>query len=183
VQLSAKPSGGIGEDMAPVRIRSGAERDLPNLVRIYNYYVTSSHVTFDTEPFSIERRQPWFEGFSSSGPHRLLVAEVGASTAGYASSGEFRAKSAYQRSVETTIYLDGEFTGVGIGKALFGALLEVLEAEDSVHRAYGGIALPNPGSVALLERFGFRLAGTFHEVGYKFGKYWDVSWYEKTFSR
>jgi len=168
--------------MAAARVRSAAEHDLPDLVRIYNHYVANSHVTFDTEPFSVEGRRPWFEGFSSSGPHRLLVAEAGTRTAGCASSREFRAKAAYRRSVETTIYLDQEFVGRGIGKALYAALLEVLEAEDSVHRAYGGIALPNPSSVALHERFGFRLAGTFREVGYKFGRYWDVSWYEKAFS-
>jgi phosphinothricin acetyltransferase len=169
--------------MAAARIRSAAECDLPDLVRIYNHYVTDSHVTFDTEPFSIEERRPWFESFSSSGPHRLLVAEFEAHTVGFASSKEFRPKPAYRRSVETAIYLDQEFIGRGIGQALFAALLEVLEAEDSVHRAYGCIALPNPSSVALHHRYGFRLAGTFREVGHKFGKYWDVSWYEKDFSR
>ena len=169
--------------MALAQIRSALERDLPDLVRIYNHYVTQSHVTFDTEPFSIDERRSWFESFSSSGPHRLLVAEVELRSAGYASSREFRAKPAYRQSVETTIYVDSGFVGRGIGKALFASLLEVLEAEDGVHRAYAGIALPNPSSVALHVRFGFRLAGTFREVGYKFGKYWDVSWYEKAFSR
>ena len=169
--------------MVAARIRSAAERDLPDLVRIYNHYITRSHVTFDTEPFSIEERRPWFKGFSSPGPHRLLVAEVDVRTVGYASSKEFRPKPAYQRSVETTIYLDQEFIGRGIGQALFAALLEALEVEDSVHRAYAAIALPNPTSVALHQRFGFTLAGTFREVGFKFGRYWDVSWYEKAFSR
>jgi phosphinothricin acetyltransferase len=165
--------------MVSARIRSAAEHDIPDLVRIYNHYVTNSHVTFDTEPFSVEERRPWFESFSSSGLHRLLVAEFESQTVGYASSKEFRAKPAYGSSVETTIYLDQEFLGRGIGQALFAALLEALEAEDGVHRAYGGIALPNPSSLALHHRFGFSLAGTFRQVGHKFGKYWDVSWYEK----
>ena len=182
VQLRAQRLAGIGASMVTARIRSAVERDLPDLVRIYNHYVTSSHVTFDTESFSVEDRQPWFQGFSSSGPYRLLVAEVERRIVGYASSREFRAKPAYQRSVETTIYVDPGFIRRGIGKTLLASLLDALQAEGNVHRAYGGIALPNPGSVALHERFGFRLAGTFREVGYKFGKYWDVSWYEKALS-
>jgi phosphinothricin acetyltransferase len=137
--------------MVAARIRPAVERDLSDLVRIYNHYVTNSHVTFDTEPFSIEKRRPWFEGFSSSGPHRLLVAELDANTVGYASSKEFRPKSAYRFSVETTIYLDREFIGRGIGQALFASLLKALRAEDGVHRAYAGIALPNPSSLTLRE--------------------------------
>lgn len=165
--------------MASAEIRPALERDLFDLVSIYNHYVTGSHVTFDTEPFSVAERLPWFEVFSTSGPYRLFVAELDSHTVGYASSKEFRSKRAYSCSVETSIYLDPEFVGRGIGGALLAALLEALESEDGVHRAYGGIALPNPRSVALHRRFEFRLAGTFREVGHKFGKYWDVSWYEK----
>jgi phosphinothricin acetyltransferase len=165
--------------MVAARIRPPIERDLSDLLRIYNHYVVNSHVTFDTEAFSIEERRPWFESFSSSGPHRLLVAELESEPVGYASSNELRAKPAYRCSVETAIYLDHEFVGRGIGQALFAALLDALESEDGVHRAYAGIALPNPGSLALHHRFGFELAGTFREAGYKFGRYWDVSWYEK----
>jgi phosphinothricin acetyltransferase len=168
--------------MVAIRIRSAHQDDLPELVRIYNHYVMATHITFDVEPFSIAERRIWFDGFSLDGPHRLLVADVDARTAGYASSKEFRAKPAYRMSVETTIYLDPLFVGRGVGKTLYGALLEALQAEPQVHRAYGVIALPNPASVALHEQLGFRLVGTLWEVGYKFGKYWDVSWYEKEMS-
>ena len=168
--------------MAEGRIRSAAERDLPGLVGIYNHYVAHSHITFDIQPFSIEERRSWFKSFSSSGAHRLLVAEFDSRPVGYASSGSFRAKPAYRRSVETTIYIDEEFIGQGIGRALYGALIEELEADSDIHRAYGCIALPNAGSVALHERLGFTHAGTFREVGYKFDRYWDVSWYERDVS-
>jgi len=70
-----------------------------------------------------------------------------------------------------------------IGYRLYAHLIEALQAEADVHRAYAGIALPNPGSIALHEHLGFKLAGTFHEVGSKFGKHWDVSWYEKELGR
>lgn len=165
--------------MLEFQIRSGIPSDLPELARIYNHYVTNTHVTFDTEPFSTEERRSWFEGFAGSGPYRLLVAEVASDIAGYASSTRFRPKQAYHTSVETTVYLDSRHTGRGIGGKLYGALLELLSHEREAHRAYGGVALPNPASVALHENLGFRLIGTFKEVGHKFERFWDVSWYEK----
>ena len=58
----------------------------------------------------------------------------------------------------------------------------MISREPFVHRAYGGVALPNPASVTLHERLGFKLVGTFREVGFKFGKYWNVSWFEKDLS-
>lgn len=162
-----------------VEIRPAIPSDLPALVRIYNHYVTTSHVTFDTEPFATEERRGWLEGFADSGPYRLLVAEAGSGVAGYASSTRFRPKPAYHTSVETTIYLDPRHVGQGLGGKLYGTLLELLSDEVGVHRAYGGVALPNPASVALHERLGFQLVGTFREVGHKFEKFWDVSWYQK----
>ena len=161
------------------RIRPAREADLPALVRIYNHYVATTHITFDTEPFSEAARRPWLDSFSARGPHRLFVTTLGGRPVGYASSSRFRPKPAYARSVETTIYLDPEFSGRGLGRPLYARLLDALEREPGVHRAYAGIALPNPASVALHERLGFARVGTFREVGFKFEKYWDVSWYER----
>jgi phosphinothricin acetyltransferase len=169
--------------VSDTRVRPAEECDLAELVRIYNHYVTNTHITFDTVVFTVEQRRPWFEKFSESGPHRLLVAEVESQPIGYASSGQHRPKPAYDQSVETTIYLDPLFTGRGIGRLLYGALLDTMRSEPNVHRAFGGIALPNQSSLALHEGFGFNLIGTFGEIGFKFEKYWDVSWYEKDVSR
>lgn len=165
-----------------MRIRDGEERDLAELVRIYNHYVTTTHITFDTHAFSVDERHSWLERFAPAGPHRLLVAETAGRVTGYASSSPFRPKPAYDCSVETTIYLDPEMTGRGLGRRLYEELLTELQSEEGVHRAFGGVALPNPASIALHEGFGFRLAGTFREVGFKLGRYWDVSWYEKQLS-
>jgi phosphinothricin acetyltransferase len=160
-------------------IRPGEARDLNRLVEIYNHYVTETHITFDTEPFAVAARTQWFTQFSGTGPHRLYVAVVDADIVGYASSLPFKTRPAYSTSVETTIYLDPAQTGHGHGKALYGFLLGQLRAEPGVHRGYGGIALPNPASIALHEGLGFQRVATYHEVGYKLGQYWDVSWYEK----
>jgi phosphinothricin acetyltransferase len=163
-----------------MEIRAGRSEDLPRLLQIYNHYVEHTHITFDTELVSLEARQSWFESFSREGPHRLLVAESNGRISGYASSSEFRIKRAYARSVETSIYLGPDDCGTGFGSALYAALLEILAKEVPVHRAYGGIALPNQASIALHQRFGFKRVATFSEVGFKFGRYWDVAWFERT---
>jgi phosphinothricin acetyltransferase len=168
--------------MSAARIRNHEERDLPELVRIYNHYVTTTHITFDIEALEVEARRPWLDGFSHAGPHQLLVAELEGAVVGYASGRPFRPKPAYDSTVETTIYLDPGGVGGGLGSRLYGALLELLQAERDVHRAVGGVTLPNPGSIALHERFGFTPVGTFREVGFKFDEYWDVCWYEKDVS-
>ena len=165
--------------MSEARIRSANASDLPELVRIYNHYVVETPITFDVEPFSIEGRLPWFEAYSESGPYRLLVAEDDGRIAGYATSSRFRTKPAYDPSVETTIYLDPARVGRGHGRRLYAALLEILAKEPGVHLALAGITLPNPASVALHVKLGFRPIGIFHEVGHKLDRYWDVSWYER----
>jgi phosphinothricin acetyltransferase len=90
----------------------------------------------------------------------------------------FRYKPAYSTSVETSIYLAQADLGRGIGVPLYSALLEALRSED-LHRAYAGVTLPNPASIALHERLGFHRIGVFQEVGRKFGRYWDVMWLER----
>ncbi len=163
-------------------IRPGESGDLARLVEIYNYYIMETHFTFDTEPFVVGGRTQWFNQFSESGPYRLLVAEQDDVVVAFASSTQFKPRAAYSTSVETSVYVDHGHTGQGTGLALYAALLEALVDEVSVHRAYGGTALPNPESIALHERLGFTLVGTYREVGFKFDQYWDVSWFEKDVS-
>ena len=163
-------------------IRHAESGDLNRLVEIYNYYVSESHITFDTEPFAVGARTQWFNQFAEHGPYRLLVAELEDEVIGYASSTPLKSKPAYSTSVETTIYIDKDHTRISIGAQLYAELFDQLNGEASLHRAYGGVALPNPESIALHEGLGFVHVGSYHEVGYKFGKYWDVAWYEKDIS-
>lgn len=163
-------------------IRAAVSDDLNRLVEIYNYYVTDTHVTFDTEPFAVNERIQWFNQFAETGRYRLLVAEAEDEILGYATSTPFKPRAAYNTSVETTIYLDPAQAGKGIGVQLYGDLIDQLTAEDTAHRAYGGVALPNDASVALHRKLGFEHVGSYHEVGFKFDKYWDVDWFEKDVS-
>lgn len=165
-----------------VTIRQGESADLNRLVEIYNHYVTETHVTFDTTPFLVTDRIQWFNQFTAEGPYRLLVAESNGAILGYATSTRYKPREGYDTSVETTIYLDPGECGHGTGRLLYAALMDQLLADPAVHRAYGGIALPNDASVALHLKLGFERAGSYHEVGFKFDRYWDVDWFEKDVS-
>ncbi|MEV8128868.1 N-acetyltransferase family protein [Streptomyces sp. NPDC085944] len=165
---------------AEVQVRPGVEEDLKALTDLYNHYVRETPITFDTEPFTPEERRPWLLSHPEDGPHRLRVATDADSQEilGYATSGPYRAKPAYATSVETTVYVAPGAGGRGIGSLLYAALFDALAGED-LHRAYAGIAQPNEASQRLHARFGFRHVGTYREAGRKFGRYWDVAWYEK----
>ena len=164
------------------QIRFARSDDLNRLVEIYNHYVVETHVTFDTEPFAVAQRIQWFNQFAKEGRYRLLVAEDDGGILGYASSTVFKPRAAYNTSVETTIYLDPKHAGKGVGLQLYGELLEQLVAEESAHRAYGGVALPNDASVTLHQKLGFKHVGSYHEVGFKFDRFWDVDSFEKDLS-
>ena len=163
-----------------VQVRPGVEADLEALTDLYNHYVRETPITFDTAVFTAEERRPWLLSHPEDGPHRLKVA-ADADTQeilGYATSSPYRPKPAYGTSVEVTVYVAPHAGGRGIGTLLYKALFASLAGED-LHRAYAGIAQPNEASTRLHERLGFRHVGTYREVGRKFGRYWDVAWYEK----
>jgi phosphinothricin acetyltransferase len=170
----------MSSERTEVQVRPGIESDLEALTDIYNHYVRETPVTFDTAAFTPEERRPWLLSHPEDGPHRLMVAtDTDSQTIhGYATSSAFRPKPSYATSVEVTVYLAPDAAGRGIGTLLYKALFEALADED-LHRAYAGIAQPNEASARLHERFGFRHVGTYREVGRKFGRYWDVAWYEK----
>ena len=164
-------------------IRDATSDDLPRLLEIYNHYVVHTPISFDIEPVDpANRLDTWFPHYGDSGRYRLLVATIGDLAIGYASSSRFHMRAAYATSVETSVYVDKDYLGKGVGTKLYAALFEALKGTD-VHRAYGGITLPNEASMALHKRFGFREIGTYSEVGFKFERYFDVCWLEKRISR
>ena len=162
-----------------MQIRTASRADLPALTELYNHYVRTSPATFDTEPFTLEQRAGWLAHYAADGPYRLLVAVSSGSLLGYASSSRFNERAGYRTSVSVSAYVAPSSVGQGVGRALYAALRPETCAAGA-HRAYAGIALPNPASVALHSSFGFRPVGRYHEVGMKFGRYLDVEWYELT---
>ena len=159
-------------------IRPGQADDLPQVNEIYNHYVRETPITFDIELITMAQRTEWFGHYDVVGRHRLLVATTDDRVHGYATSSPWHQRRAYETSVETSIYLSPDATGRGIGSALYARLFEELAGED-VHRAYGGMTMPNPASIALHERFGFERVAYFTEQGRKFDRYWDVAMYDK----
>jgi phosphinothricin acetyltransferase len=162
-----------------VSLRPALDGDLPGIVSIYNHYVLRSAATFELRPVTPEERRPWFGAHRRSGPHRLWVAvdEDGALRA-WASTSEFRPRAAYSTTVEASVYCRSDSCGAGIGTRLYGSLLRSIEGED-LERVVAGITLPNAPSVELHRRLGFQHVGTFSRVGRKFGRFWDVAWFER----
>jgi phosphinothricin acetyltransferase len=141
-------------------VRPGTEDDLQAINDIYNQYVKETHFTFDVEPITIEVRREWFTHYGPAGRYRLLVSEAGDRVVGFACSSRYRPKPAYEASVETTIYLAPDAVGRGAGSKLYDELFKTLEGED-IHRAYAGVSLPNPASIVLHERCGFKRVAHF----------------------
>ena len=164
--------------MPDVKIRPATRDDLPRLTEIYNYYIINTPITFDLEPVSPEQRAGWFEEHTGSKRHRMLVAEDAGRVVGYACTGPFRNKAAYDTSAETSIYCAHDATGRGIGAMLYRALFDALKNED-INRLLGGITLPNEASIKLHRKFGFTDVGVFTECGRKFNRYWNVVWMER----
>ena len=167
------------KDLEGARIRAAEERDAAAIAELYNHYVSRSVITFEEEPVTpgeIARRVA--EVRSASLP--WLIAEEGSRVTGYAYAAPWKTRTAYRYSVEITVYIDPACAARGIGSLLYGQLIPMLQAQH-IHAVIGGIALPNQASVALHEKFGFRKVAEFREVGFKFDRWIDVGYWERTF--
>lgn len=157
-------------------LRDAAPDDAHELARIYNPYVLDTPVTFEEDAVTAaQMRERLAETRQAGLP--WLVLEEGGAVRGYAYASRWKARCAYRYCAETTVYLERDATGRGLGPALYAALLERLR-ERQLHAAIGVVALPNPASVALHERLGFRKAAHFTEVGFKFGRWIDVGYWQ-----
>jgi L-amino acid N-acyltransferase YncA len=159
-------------------IRAATLADAAPVAEIYNHYITKTVVTFEEEavlPSEIAQRinVVW----SASLP--WLVAEVGGQVAGYAYASKWHGRCAYKFSTEITVYLAPAQVGRGLGSKLYGRLFPILR-ERGMHAVIGGIALPNEASVALHERFGLEKVALFKEVGFKFDRWIDVGYWQRT---
>jgi len=164
-------------EMESERIRPATDADLEQINAIYNHYVETSHATFDLAPTDMEYRREWFAERQDA-RHHVFVADRGGENLGYAAAGRYRPRAAYDTTVESSVYVAPGLQGHGLGRALYRVLLEAVDASDA-HRVVAGVALPNPASVALHLEFGFRCVAHFSEQGHKFGRFWDVDWYER----
>ena len=129
-------------------------------------------------PLQLDAVHDWIAGFAATGPFRLLVARDGQRLLGYCSSQSYRAHPAFARTIETSVYVAPDATGVGVGSALYGRLFADL-ADQGLHRAVVGIALPNEASIRLHARHGFRPVGVFDEYAHKNGRAISSQWMQR----
>ena len=162
--------------MSDALIRPAGVADADAIARIYNHYIRETVVTFEEEEVSTREIAGRIEQIVGASLPWLVVEHAGSVT-GYAYAGAWHLRSAYRYSVESTIYLDHGHTGNGTGTRLYESLLAILRAK-SLHVVIGGIALPNAASVALHERLGFKKVAHFREVGFKFGRWVDVGYWQ-----
>lgn len=156
-------------------IRLATAADAAAVCSIYNRYVAETTVTFETEPVPADVMRTRIAEVTAGYP--WLVFERDGAIGGYAYASRWRPRAAYRHSVESTIYLAPAFQRRGIGTQLYTELIARLRAQ-GIHQMIGGVALPNPGSVALHERLGFRKVAHFAEVGRKFDRWIDVGYWQ-----
>jgi L-amino acid N-acyltransferase YncA len=160
------------------RIRPASTSDGGAVARIYEHYVLNTSISFEEQPpLPTEMAERIREVSSNALP--WLVAELGQRIVGYAFAVRWKGRSAYRHSVESSVYLDPACVGRGIGTQLYEALLDTLRPR-LIHTVIGGIALPNAASIALHERLGFSKVAHFKEVGYKFGQWVDVGYWQRS---
>lgn len=157
-------------------IRPAVTADAEAIARIYNHYVTNTVVTFEEDPVTSDEIAARIREVQSANLPWFL-AETAEGILGYSYAGKWKTRSAYRFAVESTIYLDATATGRGVGIALYSRLIAELRAR-RLHTVIGGIALPNASSVALHEKLGFQKVAHFPEVGYKFGQWIDVGYWQ-----
>lgn len=165
-------------------IRPAAVGDAEALLDIYAYYVRETAVSFE---YDVPTRQAFAQRMERvMERYPYLVLEEGGEPLGYAYAGPFKDRAAYDWAVETTIYLRRDVHHRGYGRALYTALEEALK-EKHILNAYACITYAETedehltqASPRFHERMGYRLCGTFRQCGYKFGRWYDMIWMEKT---
>jgi phosphinothricin acetyltransferase len=156
-------------------IRPATTADATAICAIYNHYVLETTITFEESPVTPEDMESRIRETLDALP--WLVWEDGASIQGFAYASKWKGRCAYRHSAEVTVYLNPKSVGQRIGSWLYEALLADLR-QRNFHAAIGGIALPNPASIALHERLGFRKVAHFEQVGCKFGRWIDVGYWQ-----
>ncbi len=160
-------------------IRPATTADAQAICDIYNPYIETTVITFEEVPVDAAAMAQRIADIQEQ--HLWYVAEEDARLLGYAYAGPWRPRAAYRHAVETSVYLAPHALRRGVGRALYAALLDELPRK-GFRCAMGGIALPNTASVALHEAMGFAKVAHFTDVGFKFDRWIDVGYWQRTFT-
>ena len=170
------PSSRFAPIVLLMEIRLATPADAIAIRAIYAPIVTSTPISFELEPPTVEAMVARIANLLPAYP--WLVLTDGGGVAGYAYGRPFQDRPAYRWSVETSIYIKDGRRGSGLGGTLYRSLLDVL-ARQGYRQALAGVALPNPASVALHQACGFRLTGVQERLGWKLGAWHDVGWFQR----
>ncbi len=154
-------------------IREINENDAEQICSIYNHYIENTIVSFEECPVSIAEMQKRIRAVSAANLPWLVIEDTDA-IIGYAYSSPWKDRDAYRFSVRVTIYLSPTHTGRSLGFKLYRSLFDRLKSLN-IRSITGGIALPNPRSVALHEKCGMKKVAHYKDIGFKFGKWIDVA--------
>ncbi|MGN1001480.1 MAG: GNAT family N-acetyltransferase [Oscillospiraceae bacterium] len=167
-------------------IRVVQEKDAEALLEIYAYYVENTAISFEYDVPSVDEFRNRIRNTLSKYPY--LAAERDGAIVGYAYAAPFKERRAYDRAVETTIYVARDARKTGLGRALYTALENALALQNILNlNACIGVPLVEDeyltmNSVRFHQHMGYRLVGEFHKCGYKFGRWYNMVWMEKCLS-
>ncbi len=159
------------------KIRLATIEDVPRILEIYKYYVENTSISFEYDAPTLEEFKERYTTISKKYPY--IVIEENGVIKGYAYANTFKARAAYNWSVEVSIYLDKECRGRGSGQALYTELEQYLKKQNIVN-TNACVTYPNPNSMAFHKKMGFKEVAHFHECGYKFNEWHDMIWLEKS---
>jgi L-amino acid N-acyltransferase len=151
------------------------------ILAIFNEAILRSTALYDYEPRTTQQLQQWFEAKNAARWPVLGLVDPTDRLLGFATYGTFRAWSAYKYTVEHSVYVHQNYRGQGIGFTLLARLIEFAEAQQ-LHTMVGAIDAQNAASRALHSKLGFHYTGTLRQVGYKFGQWLDVAFYQRLLS-
>jgi phosphinothricin acetyltransferase len=160
-------------------IRAISDEDVNSITEIYNYYISETQVTFETEIIIPDNMSERISKVKSNNLPWIVAEDDLGNVIGYAYATKWRERFAYRFSVEITVYLSAKSTNKGMGTSLYKALFAELKLRN-IHSIIGGITLPNASSVALHEKFGMVKVAHFKEVGFKNNQWLDVGYWQST---
>ncbi len=166
----------------PVSIRLATPQDLTAINDIYNWYVPRSTCTYQEALEPIDGRRQWFAAHQANPRHPVTVADDGGQIVGWGSLSGYRERSAYRFTCENSVYVRHDMHGRGIGSALLADLIERAKAL-GYRSIIAGIDAEQAASIALHAKFGFVDCGRQISVGYKFDRWLDVVFMQKTLSK
>jgi L-amino acid N-acyltransferase YncA len=151
-------------------------RDAAACAAVYEPYVTESVISFEQTPPDAREFAERIERITRT--HPWLVAELDGDTVGFAYGSPHRERAAYRWAADVSVYLAARAQRRGLGRALYENLFELLERQ-GIRTVCAGITLPNPASVGLHESLGFAPVGIYRNIGFKYGAWHDVGWWQR----